>query len=75
MDRIPEEVNVPFMLSQVCTRLGDDVGAARYMTIAQDADPRTANMIRAVQSGKSMGRIVLDATAPTRGGDTGMDDG
>lgn len=75
MDMIPDEVNVPFMLAQVYLRLGDPASSARYMAIAQDAEPKIATIIRMIQSQKGTGRIVLDALAPSRNmhGD-GMDE-
>jgi hypothetical protein len=63
MDTIPDEVNVPFMLAQVYTRLGDNAQAAKAMAIAQDVEPKMATMIRMAQL-RVNGKPILDGTAP-----------
>jgi len=66
LDTIPEEVNVPFMLAQVYTRLGQSAQSAKYMAVAQDIEPKIASIIRVIQSQRGTGKIVLDATVPVR---------
>lgn len=77
LDAIPEEVNVPFMLAQVCTQLKEPAESAKYMAIAQDIEPKIASIVRMIQSQRGMSKVILDATGPVRNAQeqTSMDEG
>lgn len=74
MEQTPGEVNVPFMLAQVMTQLGDSAASAHYMAIAQDIEPKIASIARLVQSQGPGGRIMLDATGSARNAQEAMDE-
>lgn len=63
MEVIPDEVNVPFMLAQVYNHLGQTAQSIKHMAIAQDIEPKIANVIRMVQQ-RGLAKPVLDATIP-----------
>lgn len=65
MEVIPDEVNVPFMLAQVYTHLGQPTQSNKHMAIAQDIEPKIANVIRMVQQRGLSLRPILDASGPT----------
>lgn len=77
LDAIPDEVNVPFMLAQVYTRLEQPALSAKYMAVAQDIEPKIASIVRMIQSQRGMSRVILDATGPVRNAQeqSSMDEG
>lgn len=77
LDTIPDEVNVPFMLAQVYTRLGQPAQSAKYMAAAQDIEPKIASIVRMIQAQRGMSKVVLDATGPVRNApqESSMDEG
>src|SRR5258708_17249931 len=69
-DIIPNEVNIPFMLSQIYRRLGKVKESAQHMALALDIDPKISGVIRTAQRG---GKIILDALAPIAAEDESME--